>query len=180
MNGELKSQFYDICQNDSVIMENYYTVEQLFEFLDYDITGQDVYVNHELANKDTKVYENFMVSTAAIEDRPNIRTAEDAMKAAKKLAKDNFENLPEDDGTYEEIKKEKAESVSAAMEEMVSKARHASALFRQENAGGLAGKPNGEADNDSNPDKAGTGQDKALNAANQEVHDVMIVVNNLI
>lgn len=178
VNGELKSQFYDICQNDSVIMENYYTVEQLFEFLDYDITGQDVYVNHELANKDTKVYENFMVSTAAIEDRPNIRTAEDAMKAAKKLAKDNFENLPEDDGTYEEIKKEKAESVSAAMEEMVSKARHASALFGQENAGGLAGKPNGEADNDSNLDKAGTGQDKALNAANQEVHDVMIVVNN--
>ena len=100
------------------------------------------------------------------------------MKAAKKLAKDNFENLPEDDGTYEEIKKEKAESVSAAMEEMVSKARHASALFGQENAGGLAAKPNGEADNDSNPDKAGTGQDKALNAANQEVHDMMIVVNN--
>ena len=109
VNGELKSQFYDVCQNDAVVMENYYTVSQLFEFLDYDITGKDVYVNHELASDDTKVYENFTVSTAAIEERANIRNAEDAMKAAKQLAKDNFENLPEDDGTYEAIKKENEE-----------------------------------------------------------------------
>lgn len=110
VNGELKSQFYDIKQGDSVVMENYYTVSQLFEFLDYDITGQDVYVNHELASTDDKVYENFTVSTAAIEERPNIHNAEDAMKAAKKLAKDNYENLPEDDGTYEEMKKAAAQS----------------------------------------------------------------------
>ena len=39
---------------------------QLFEFMDYDITGYDVYVNNELADKDTKVYENFSVKTSAI------------------------------------------------------------------------------------------------------------------
>lgn len=31
-----------------------------------DITGYDVYVNNELADKDTKVYENFSVKTSAI------------------------------------------------------------------------------------------------------------------
>lgn len=102
VNGELKSQFYDICQGDEVVMENYYTVEQLFAFLDYDITGQDVYVNHELANLEDKVYENFTVRTAAIEERQNIHNAEEAMKIAKELEKDNYENLPEDDGSYEQ------------------------------------------------------------------------------
>ena len=46
-------------------MENYYTVAQLFEFLDIDISGFDVYVNNVLADADTKVYENFTVRTAA-------------------------------------------------------------------------------------------------------------------
>lgn len=66
VNGELKSGFYDIQDGDQIQMENFYTVAQLFEFMDYDITGYDVYVNNELADKDTKVYENFSVKTSAI------------------------------------------------------------------------------------------------------------------
>ena len=49
-------------------MENYYTVKQLFEFLDYDITDYNVYVNNELAGMDTKVYENFSVRTNAVSE----------------------------------------------------------------------------------------------------------------
>ena len=48
VNGELKSGFYDIQDGDQIQMENFYTVAQLFEFMDYDITGYDVYVNNEL------------------------------------------------------------------------------------------------------------------------------------
>lgn len=70
VNGELKSEFYDIEDGDQIQMENFYTVGQLFEFLDYDITGFDVYVNNELADKMTKVYENFSVKTAAITENP--------------------------------------------------------------------------------------------------------------
>ena len=55
-----------IQDGDQIQMENFYTVAQLFEFMDYDITGYDVYVNNELADKDTKVYENFSVKTSAI------------------------------------------------------------------------------------------------------------------
>ena len=42
VNGELKSGFYDIQDGDQIQMENFYTVAQLFEFMDYDITGYDV------------------------------------------------------------------------------------------------------------------------------------------
>ena len=45
-------------------MENYYTVEQLFTFLDYNISDLDIYVNNEIADMNTKVYENFTVRTS--------------------------------------------------------------------------------------------------------------------
>ncbi len=66
VNGELRSEFYDIETGDNIKMENYYTVKQLFEFLDYDITNYNVYVNNEIASDDTKVYENFSVKTDAV------------------------------------------------------------------------------------------------------------------
>lgn len=68
VNGELRSEFYDIESGDDIRMENYYTVKQLFEFLDYDITDYNVYVNNELAGMDTKVYENFSVRTNAVSE----------------------------------------------------------------------------------------------------------------
>lgn len=63
VNGTLQSEYYEIQDNDGISMENFYTVKQLFEFLDIDITHLDVYVNNVLADVDTKVYENFTVDT---------------------------------------------------------------------------------------------------------------------
>ena len=57
VNGELKSEFYDIRNEDSIRIENFYTVEQLFTFLDLDYKDYDVLVNNMPANKHTKVYE---------------------------------------------------------------------------------------------------------------------------
>ena len=68
VNGELKSEFYDVQSNDSIQMEGYYTVEQLFTFLDYDISMCDVYVNNDLADNDTLVYENFNIKTVDINE----------------------------------------------------------------------------------------------------------------
>ncbi len=65
VNGCLQSEYYEIQENDTVLMENFYTVQQLFEFLDIDITEQEVYVNNLPADLDTKVYENFIVETRA-------------------------------------------------------------------------------------------------------------------
>lgn len=58
---ELKSEFYEIQNGDNILMESYYTVEQLFTFLDCNINNFDVYVNNETAKPDTRVYENFNV-----------------------------------------------------------------------------------------------------------------------
>lgn len=61
VDGELKSEFYEIKDGDNILMESYYTVEQLFTFLDCNIKDFDIYVNNEAAVPDTKVYENFNV-----------------------------------------------------------------------------------------------------------------------
>lgn len=65
VNGSLQSEYYEIQENDNILMENFYTVQQLFEFLDIDITELEVYVNNVEADIDTKVYENFIVETRA-------------------------------------------------------------------------------------------------------------------
>lgn len=64
VNGELKSEFYDINDGDKIRMENFYTVAQLFEFLDIDYKTLGITVNNEPADKNTRVYENFTIKTA--------------------------------------------------------------------------------------------------------------------
>lgn len=181
VNGELKSPFYDIKQGDAIVMENYYTVAQLFEFLDYDVTGKDVYVNHELADSTTKVYENFTVTTAAIEDRPNIHTTEEARKAAKELeekqAADNFENLPEDDGSYaiqkEEKERAERERFIKEKEEALANAKRAMELKKKLKDGTITPE-----ELDSLLGVAESDESIAEDDKPEEIHDIHIVVND--
>lgn len=96
VNGALKSEFYEIQANDTIQMENYYTVEQLFTFLDLDITQYNISVNNEPADKDTLVYENFNIKLseigtetdyASLKDEDEPAAASDA--SDNKDAKDN-------------------------------------------------------------------------------------------
>jgi cell division protein FtsA len=91
VNNELKSEYYDIADGDSIQMENFYTVEQLFEFLDCDFIGYDVYVNNELADSETKVYENFNVKTTAIHEDPVLKREYDE-KSSDDEKQEPFEN----------------------------------------------------------------------------------------
>lgn len=68
VNGKLESEYYQISNGDNVSMENFYTVSQLFTFLDIDYSQMQVYVNNEPATDDTKVYENFNVTFAKAEN----------------------------------------------------------------------------------------------------------------
>lgn len=62
VNGKLQSGYYEIQENDTIEMLNYYTVKQLTEFMDVALDGHmNLYVNNKLANMDTPVYENFSV-----------------------------------------------------------------------------------------------------------------------
>lgn len=96
VNKELKSEFYEIKDGDDISMENYYTVEQLFAFLDIDTSVVEVYVNNELADIDTRVYENFNVKTVltattqtesqSVTDAVAADTSEDMADAGTKQA----------------------------------------------------------------------------------------------
>lgn len=61
VNGKIVSDDYSVKNGDKVVMENYYTVAQLFEFLDVNTEDVSITVNNETAFDDTKVYENFSV-----------------------------------------------------------------------------------------------------------------------
>ncbi len=62
VNGALKSGYYEIQENDTIEMLNYYTVEQIAEFMDVAIDREmNLYVNNKCADTNTKVFENFSV-----------------------------------------------------------------------------------------------------------------------
>lgn len=61
VNGNLESEFYQIQEEDSIQILNYYTLEQLLAFMDVSPEGK-ILVNNEPADENTKVYENFKVS----------------------------------------------------------------------------------------------------------------------
>lgn len=66
VNGMLQSAYYEIQNGDQVELLDYYTVKQIMEFMDVPAdTIEAVYVNHEEACWDTKVYHNFTVAIKA-------------------------------------------------------------------------------------------------------------------
>lgn len=63
VNGKLQSAYYQIQDGDAVELMDYYTVLQIAEFMDVSAESiKNVWVNHEKAGLDTKVYHNFSVS----------------------------------------------------------------------------------------------------------------------
>lgn len=73
VNGELVSQYYSIQDNDKVEILDYYTVEEIFAFMDVEWTGQ-VWVNHMPAGLTEKVYENFSIDMELSQYRPGNET----------------------------------------------------------------------------------------------------------
>lgn len=62
VNGELQSEYYDICDGDEITMRPYYSVSQIVEFMDVILNPEmNIYVNNKLADQDTLVYDNFSV-----------------------------------------------------------------------------------------------------------------------
>ncbi|MDE6851327.1 MAG: rod shape-determining protein [Lachnospiraceae bacterium] len=60
VNGALVSEYYEIQDGDEIEVLDYYTLEQVFEYMDVTVEGI-AEVNHLPATADTKVYENFSV-----------------------------------------------------------------------------------------------------------------------
>ena len=68
VNGKLESAFYSVKDGDDITVRNYYTVEQLVNFMDVEISFDSViYVNNVSVDPDEQVYENFTVDFMIIE-----------------------------------------------------------------------------------------------------------------
>ena len=70
VNGELVSQYYEIQENDEIEILEYYTLEQVLEFMDIVCRGR-VYVNNASADMETKVYDNFTIACEIKKEEPN-------------------------------------------------------------------------------------------------------------
>ncbi len=59
VNGKLEAGYYQIKQNDKIEFLDYYTAEQVAQFLDINLDMVKLYINNRLADRTDKVYENF-------------------------------------------------------------------------------------------------------------------------
>lgn len=102
VNGVLESQYYEIKSGDEVEILNYYTVKQVADFMDVIIDPKmNIYVNNELANEDTLVYDNFNVNWT-LETLKFDRDNEDITEEVE-----SFEDLDEPEEAEEEVKEPK-------------------------------------------------------------------------
>lgn len=96
VNGELKSGYYEIADGDDIVMQDYYTAEQVLTFLDLKLPEDaGILVNNTPAKPDTPVYENFAV-TIKLGGFPVQDTAEASDgKEAGTASADAAEHMPE-------------------------------------------------------------------------------------
>lgn len=87
VNGQLQSAFYSIQENDKIEMLNFYTVKQIIEFMDVILDkNMNVYVNNQIADLDTKVYENFSVIWTLEElELPEVEIREESVQFPKEV-----------------------------------------------------------------------------------------------
>lgn len=86
VNGHLESEFYQIQDQDVIQILNYYTLDQLFTFMDVSPEGT-ILVNNEAADGATKIYENFKVTwqeQPAYKDLPEETVSEPEHSAEEK------------------------------------------------------------------------------------------------
>lgn len=63
VNGEIRPGSHALADGDEVETLGYYTIAQIAEFMDVTLSEDtDIYVNNQLADEDTKVYDNFSVT----------------------------------------------------------------------------------------------------------------------
>ena len=111
VNGALQSGFYEVRDEDEIIMRNYVTVEQLLSFLDVKAEkDSNIMINNVPAESDTKVYENFTVELL-IDDSPHDPEEEDPY-----LMTDDEKAAPIPDEAPESEKAPKADAADTATE----------------------------------------------------------------
>jgi hypothetical protein len=61
VNGSYVTGSYEICENDDIVILDYYTVEQLYQFMDIDASEKQLMINNHIPEMSEPVYENFKI-----------------------------------------------------------------------------------------------------------------------
>ncbi len=69
VNSELVSEFYNVQDNDDIHLLNYYTLQQVLEFMDIEYKGE-ILVNNISAGMEEKIYENFTIQCYLNSNQP--------------------------------------------------------------------------------------------------------------
>lgn len=124
VNGTLQSEYYSVCDGDEIEFLNYYTVQQIVEFMDVLLDdNMHIYVNNKIANKDTKVYENFSVmwSMAKLDAEEKAEEYDDTLEDEMQYTDDTevYEKEVENTSTAEvtEVVNENSQQTSSVQEE---------------------------------------------------------------
>lgn len=108
VNGKIQTGFYEIQDGDEIEMLSYYTIRQISEFMDVILDKHvEIYVNNEVADENTKVYDNFTVAWTLKEvdfTKEKERTNSDTDIADVKLEEDAVKS---ETGTVEVAQEEK-------------------------------------------------------------------------
>ena len=79
VNGSLEPASYEIKEGDVIETRNFYTVGQVISFMDVEVDmDRDIYVNHQVADLDTLVYDNFSIDWTTL----SFGVAEDVQESA--------------------------------------------------------------------------------------------------
>ncbi len=105
VNGKLENEFYEITDGDVIVIDNFYTVDQICSILEISVSGE-ILVNGTAANGNTKVYEEFSLDFD-VADMVNT-----VSKSAEDIAEDDSAEKS-DDGSVSEDESTDSEDRSA-------------------------------------------------------------------
>ena len=99
VNDTPQSESYEICDGDDIIMQNYYTVEQLFTFMDIEPVFS-VEINQMAADLDDKIYDNFVVTW----NDKKFEQTDKKVKVSDDYRKNHIKESEPENVTVEEVK----------------------------------------------------------------------------
>ena len=126
VNGEIKNAYYEIEEDDDIVMRDYYTVKEVREFMDVKTKDDEaVMVNNEKADEDTKVYENFSIKWGLKEESASSEEINDNEDTDNENSEPDHESLPDEDDADDE-----SESTGSRLTESDNKTEEVNKLVR--------------------------------------------------
>lgn len=123
VNGELKLPSYEISQGDAIATRNFYTVEQIAEFMDVTIKkDSEILVNNRVADVNERVYENFEVEW--VTQDPSLLLKEDELEEQNENEKVKKQKTQEEKQELKQEIKEDLKDITSFGKDKIANLNH--------------------------------------------------------